>query len=366
MIAHRFAALWLLAITFNVVFQACYAEPAAPEKAGPHASYAMQRGGTSGEEYWIFTPDEPCPSEAPVVVFLHGWAGMDPYLYGAWIRHLVRRGNIVIYPRYQANIKTKLDDMTPGALHAVQAAYTLLKTEGPVRPATGKLAIVGHSMGGFVAANLAALASANGLPAPGALMIIEPGDGEGRMRKLGERLKLVDMSTVPDSTLTLLVTGDADTVVGDKGASKIWEELGRSHVAAKAYITVAADQRSMPKDAADHMAPLAVDESFDPEFALHRPGTTEDDAVGKKKGFFARRREAREHRLINRTRDRWADRFKPDAMDYDGYWRMLDDLLDAAFAGSNSALDQDAGRKWSDRFDEEQKPGMPRIVKRFR
>ena len=37
----------------------------------------------------------------PVVVFVHGLFATDPDTYGAWIRHLVRDGNVVIYPAYQ-------------------------------------------------------------------------------------------------------------------------------------------------------------------------------------------------------------------------------------------------------------------------
>lgn len=326
-----------------------------------HAGFATIQGGQGGNEYWIFTPEEPRPAEAPVVVFVHGWGGMDPYVYGAWLKHLVLRGNIVIYPRYQANIKTRLDDMTPHALVAVQAAYKRLRAGGPVRP-NRELAFVGHSMGGFIATNLAALSSQNGLPAPAALMVIEPGDGEERMKRLGERVPLADAAKLPDSMLVLLVTGDADTVVGDKGAAKIWQGLRKSRVEAKVYITVGADQQTMPKDAADHFAPLATDEEFDPEFSLHRRDGEEDES--QKKGFFARRKEARQQRLIDKTRGRWADKYEPDAMDYDGYWKMLDEMLDAAFGPNSEAGFKEAARRWVRQFDREAKPGKPRIVKR--
>jgi acetyl esterase/lipase len=327
-----------------------------------HSHYATQRSGEGGDEYWIFTPDDPRAVEAPVVVFLHGWGGMDPYLYGAWIKHLVLRGNIVIYPRFQANIKTKLDEMTPSALRAVQAAYKRLRTDGPVKP-NEKMAVVGHSMGGFVAVNVAALASENGLPAPAVLMGVEPGDGEDHKERLGGRLELADLKKLPDSMVLLLVTGDADTVVGDKGAGKIWGAMNTAKVAGKAYVTLGSDLQTMPKDAADHMAPLATDDTFDPDFSLHRPGS-EDDGVGKK-GFFARRKEAREQRLIERTRGRWAGKYVPDAMDYNGYWKMLDAMLEMTSV-PNQDEHNDAVKKWLDGFDRDGKPGSPRVVRRVR
>ena len=64
------------------------------------------RYGQGGKEYWIYEPDRPKPKTAPVVIFLHGWSGTNPLYYGAWIDHIVKRGNIVVFPRYQSNILT--------------------------------------------------------------------------------------------------------------------------------------------------------------------------------------------------------------------------------------------------------------------
>ncbi len=52
-------------------------------------------------QYWIYEPASPTPVSAPVIVFNHGWSAEYPQYYGAWINHLVKKGNIVIYPRYQ-------------------------------------------------------------------------------------------------------------------------------------------------------------------------------------------------------------------------------------------------------------------------
>jgi acetyl esterase/lipase len=127
-----------------------------------------------GQEYWIFEPDSPRPRTAPVIVLLHGWGGMNPLYYGAWIDHLVKRGNIVIYPRYQASLLTPLKDFTPNTLAAVKDALGRLQTEkGHVSPELNKFAAVGHSMGGLLAANLAALAVESKLPRVRAVMSVE-------------------------------------------------------------------------------------------------------------------------------------------------------------------------------------------------
>jgi len=115
-----------------------------------HKSVTKNRYGKGGQEYWIYEPDSPRPRTAPVIVFLHGWGGMNPLYYGAWVDHLVKRGNIVVYPRYQANLLTPIKDFLPNTLAAVKDALHRLQTErGHVTPDLSKFATVGHSLGGL-------------------------------------------------------------------------------------------------------------------------------------------------------------------------------------------------------------------------
>src|SRR5262244_3565412 len=144
-------------------------------KQAPHAAVIKNRYGQGGKEYWIYEPDKPKPTQAPVVIFLHGWGGTNPLYYGAWLDHLVKRGNIVIYPRYQANILTAREFFIPNSIDGIKAALNTLQTEpGHVRPELNRVATVGHSLGGLLAASVAALASESGLPKMRAVMSVEP------------------------------------------------------------------------------------------------------------------------------------------------------------------------------------------------
>ena len=140
-------------------------------KQAPHAGVSKNRYGQGGKEYWIYEPDQPKPNSAPVVVFLHGWGGTNPLYYGAWIDHIVKRGNIVIFPRYQSSILTRREDFIPNTLDAIKDGIQRLQTErGHVRPDLNKFATVGHSLGSLLSASVAALAVERGLPrvrAPG-------------------------------------------------------------------------------------------------------------------------------------------------------------------------------------------------------
>src|SRR5687767_14901097 len=179
----KFVASFLTIILFSLTTLSVQrATPPTQPATGPggkqygHAKVTKNRYGTGNEEYWIFEPDTPKPVSAPVVVFLHGWGGMNPLYYGAWLDHLVKRGNIVIYPRYQASLLTGISEFTPNTLHAVKDAVTRLQTDaGHVTADFTKFATVGHSLGGLLAANVAALASESGLPRVSAVMAVEPG-----------------------------------------------------------------------------------------------------------------------------------------------------------------------------------------------
>ncbi len=83
--------------------------------------------GEGNLAYWIFEPADPTPMHAPLIVFNHGWGAIQPLVYGLWIDHLVRRGNIVVYPAYQENLITAPREFTPNAIAAVKDAIRRLQ-----------------------------------------------------------------------------------------------------------------------------------------------------------------------------------------------------------------------------------------------
>jgi len=277
-----------------------------------HGDVLSQRLGVGGDEDWIFQPDNPRPQEAPVVVFMHGWGGTDPAVYGAWIRHLVRKGNVVIYPRYQDRLSSPISEMTDATIRAVTAALARLAADGPVRPSGDHIAWIGHSLGGIIAANLSATFASNGLPPPAVLMAVAPG-GESR-------LPVGDLSGMPTDMLVLLVVGDADRNVGDTGALAIQAALGHMPSENLGFVTVRSDAHFSYSFSADHFAPLAAAAGFPPYPSL----SSESTSPAAKGGWFAQRRSRRV-----------ANRYAPDALDFFAYWKLSEGLLDAAFRGQN-------------------------------
>lgn len=216
--------------------------------------------------YWLFEPtDLRIDSESvaerapvPVVVFLHGFTAVDPRVYRAWIDHIVRRGATVIYPDYQTVNPFGSDWATflPNTVNAIRSALEELTTEGRTPPDRSRLAIVGHSLGGTLAAAYAAVAAEESLPPPVALMVIEPGGCNGCGEPLaGEGVLLPDLTDVPAATRALVVVGEDDNVVGDRAAKRIWAELTSVPTERRDYVTLVSDHRGLPPLRATHFLP---------------------------------------------------------------------------------------------------------------
>jgi acetyl esterase/lipase len=314
------------ATTFVIVFLlhsiAFSQSPVPPSQsdAGPggkqqaHVSVIKKRYREGAKEYWIYEPDAPKPRTAPLIVFLHGWGGTNPLYYGAWIDHLVKRGNIVVFPRYQSSVLTPRAHFIPNTLEAIKDAIERLQKEpGHVRPELNKVAAVGHSLGGVLAASVAALAAESGLPPVRAVMAIEPG-----MTSQPANVPMADLKKIPADTLLLAVAGDRDTLVGDIDAKRIYYESTRVSADNKDFITLVTDDHGTPGLIANHRAPTAPDKTYDNgegDRTAPQTNQVERPADGPP-------RESSRSPVVN-------------ALDYYGLWKLFDGLCDAAFYQKN-------------------------------
>jgi acetyl esterase/lipase len=264
-----------------------------------HAKAVRQQFGKADDQFWVYEPADPKPEKAvPVVIFLHGWSAMSPDPYIRWIEHIVRRGNIAIYPRYQDSIISDPNGFTGHAITAIKDALAELQKGEHVRPDLARCATVGHSFGGVLAANVAALAARNGLPGIKAVFVVEPGTG-------GFGNPYADYSLIPAGTLLLSLAAEEDLLVHDKDALRIFREAKSVKKDDKNYILMSTDRHGSPPLSADHFAPVA-------------------SVLGA------------------------------DALDWYGFWKWFDGLTDAAFHGRNREFglgNTDVQRfmgKWSD------------------
>jgi acetyl esterase/lipase len=285
----------------------------APGYSHPHKAIKRQEFGSGARSYWLFEPAQPTPRSAPVLVFLHGWYAYNPAAYGAWIEHLVKTGQTVIFPRYQADGFTPPEEFLDNALAAVDDALNVLETSPVhVRPERGKFALIGHSAGGNLAAQLAAVAQEKGLPVPRAVVAAMPGEVvPSREPRLAR---------IPATTLLLVVAASDDRIAGDLRAREIFTEATAIPRSRKKFVLYRTDLHGGLL--ADHFAPTAAARGL-------------NDGEGYLLGLqFVRGR--------------------VDAFDHAGFWRMADITLLAGFQGRTLDEATDHGKLfrhlgyWSD------------------
>lgn len=183
-----------------------------------HHSVSFFDAAARADGYWLFEPADPKPDSAEVVVFMHGYGAYNPMSYGKWIKHLVAKGNIVIYPRYQKNLLLPRPDAFPAnAAKGIRDALDLLNTGDHVRPRTERVAYFGHSYGGVITANLGVNWSTYGIPKPTAMLLCEPGSGPLK----GARLD--NYEGLSDDLNLLIIVGEDDYVVGHEFGQLVFE-----------------------------------------------------------------------------------------------------------------------------------------------
>ncbi len=212
-----------------------------------HESFATWESGLNHERYQVFEPTGPTRGQAGLVILLHDWLCEDPEYYMGLIRHLCRRGMVVLFPRFQgtgsfaadyhANIVRSVKDFL---LQAFARKGTQINH--------GHVAIIGHGAGGILAANLAASADYFGLPAPVSLMVITPHQ---------RSLKLLDLTGISRKARMIVISGDQVDPANDLIAREIFYTADRIKSGNKMFVTVLSDFYGQPPLIADEMAPLS-------------------------------------------------------------------------------------------------------------
>lgn len=275
-------------------------------------SYADQPDG-----YWLFEPIGEDIDSAHVVVFTHGYGAYNPMVYGDWIRHIVRKGNIVIFPRYQKNLTSpKTKSFVKNTTKGIQDALMELDTgKNHVQPIAGAISLVGHSYGGVISANLAVNYKALGLPKPNVVLLCSPGSGPFKGGVLDSYEKM------PEDTRLLIMVSEHDRIVKDKLGKKIYETA------------VNTPSRNLIRQFADNHGDPSIDAGHNESYSLNK---------------------AFDSGVRNVTSKRASRVSSLDAVDYFGYWKLFDALLDCSrsdlnceYAFGNTEKQRFMG-KWSD------------------
>jgi len=258
-------------------------------------SFAEKQDG-----YWLFMPKNSQADTMHVLVFLHGYGGYNPMIYGKWLKHLVKQGNIVIYPRYQKNLATpRPNKFAINVAKAIQDAKRELENRENITPLWKDLTFVGHSYGGVVSADLAANFVEYNIPQPKAIMLVSPGTA---YLKKG---RLESYEGIPKETKVLITVSNDDMTTKDEFGILVYETAvnTRNRVLYRQF----ADAYAPAPITAGHNESYSVDLDFDAGFR-------------------------------NYTAKRALRISQENALDYNGYWRLFDALIACQREGADCDL----------------------------
>ena len=191
--------------------------------------------GASG--VWIFRPAGP-PKR--LVIYFHGQGGpteATPANHRSWIDHLIARGAVVVYPRYELSYSPQV--LAPAVAGVRRAVKKLALAGLPVLS-------LGYSRGGALAVEYAAVAGDHHVPVPDAIESVNP-------VPIGEQTGLVNLGPVRHDTVMAVIVSDQDPHATD-GASLLLNRLRQvGFPGGQIELNVA---RSHGSFVADHLAPL--------------------------------------------------------------------------------------------------------------
>ena len=226
----------------------------AQEYAGPggkeysHNSFTTWESGIfPHERYLVFEPAEPSLEKAGVVLIIHDLMTPLPQYYMGLIRHLCRKGWIVLFTYYQGTdqpTKHYMFNIIRSFKDFLQRSFERNK----IQVDYGKFAIFGHGSGGVLAADVAASYDYFGLPIPRVLLVSMPDR---------TYLKLLNLAGVSKETRMAVITGDRVPEEDYQTARDIFYTANRVKTVNKIFITVQSDYYGQPPLIADRTSGLS-------------------------------------------------------------------------------------------------------------
>lgn len=318
-----------------------------PGGVGDKAATIVKRGlGTASAGTYAFFKSGAAPAEGrPVAIFLHAWGAPNPQYYGGWIDHLTRNGWLVLFPRFQELNKTRPADATAKALANLKTAFSELAADADAKPDTKRVALIGHLAGVPLAANVAASAAAEGLPAPKLIYATMPG-GIARDEK-SRGIPLADLATIAPDTIILTVIGDKDARAADLAAKRILRDASTVPLERKLFIRALSDDHGFPSMTATLAAPAGVDPAYDGD-AIKLPPDPKDYKAPPFKWTADTTLTGEQQQLVAQIKNA-----RSDSMDYLSFWRTFDMAATAAFAGKDAVSLKSDGefsdmKRWAD------------------
>ena len=200
-----FVVAFIIVFSCNSVYAKRLKYGPVQEIAGPggreylHRSFTTWESGIfPHERYIVFEPSEPVPEKAGFVLLIHDLLTPSPQYYMGQIRHLCRKGWIVLFPYYQGTDQPEKHYM----FNIIRSTKDYLQRsfeKNKIQTDHTRFAIFGHGAGAVLAANTAATYDYFGLPIPKVLIISMPNR---------DYIKMLDLNGVSRETRMAVITGD--------------------------------------------------------------------------------------------------------------------------------------------------------------
>jgi dienelactone hydrolase len=279
-----------------------------------HGAVLVLAQGEGAKRVYVFLPQAPAVSgPVPVVFFHHGWQGMNPLNYGALIDHLVREGNAVIYPVYQESAATSPQGIVETAALADRQGVEMLASRR-LTPERTRILYFGYSMGAAISLDLALGPRRYGLPAPDALLLLAPGDAPAVATGPAGRSIIGPVERLPKRLPIAIMTGEQDTQIGLPTGRALMARLCHAVPGRRVLMVLPGDSHDGVTVHAQHGSPGAPDPRYD--FPL-----TDENFP-----------------MLLTGQAEYAPSPSLNQLDFYGYWKVADALLDGLATGRLPAL----------------------------
>lgn len=248
-------------LSLSAIAKADITYPTQPSE-GPGGSnylYSDWKSEPQGDgvlKYIIYEPNPKPTNPLPVIAFLHGYsANPNPQYSQALVAHLVKKGNIVIWPYYNVSTTSPEDYDSNAAIAIYLAIVHIGQSTDHAQPETYwdeqyggynmNFGLMGHSAGAFTAANVAATFydyvyfPSISLIRPKVLVCLNPGNGSQ------DRIPMRDYSRINSDIFMQIIVGTQDNNAKNDG-QYIWNNSSQIDDENKDWILVRRDLHGQP------------------------------------------------------------------------------------------------------------------------
>lgn len=219
----------------------------------------------AGDKTWYYVPDVlKFGEKAPAVIFLHGFSALYPGVYLSHIEHLLKQGNIVIFPQFQkstllgffseAGLFKEMDQLIWAGRAVASVDQAMVQLTAIVEP--GEVVLYGHSLGGLISL---AWQAQGGYPVKSILLSHPQVDSSAGMPDFVKAF--VKVKDIPwrdyvgsINVPVVILSGEEDSIAPVSQSEEIYSLL--ESAPSKSFYFAQSDRYGYPRLSPNHGSPL--------------------------------------------------------------------------------------------------------------